>query len=458
MIDQRTKTLTLVTVTVTSFLSPFAASGLNLALPVIGRQLHGSALMLSWAISGYVLASAAFMVPLGRLSDIIGRRRVFFWGQTIFVITSLLCGLSGSMSMLIMARSLEGIAAAAMFGTSLAILSSVFPPGERGRVLGINVGTVYAGLSLGPSLGGIMTHHLGWQWIFYSTTLVGAVNLALSSITISRHGPEERSSEPYAYVSAILYIVGLVTGLYGISSIASNSQAPYLLLVGTLVFIAFIVLELRSDYPLLNLRLFQNLTFAFSNLAALINYSATYAVSFIFAIYLQVVRGYDAQAAGMILLIQPAFQALLSPYAGSLSDRVEPRTLASLGMGVSALGLLIFSFISPDFPLWLLMANLALLGSGFGLFSSPNSNAVMGSVERRFYGVASSTLATMRNTGQAFSMALVTLIVTLYVGNAQLTPELATEFVQIARTACLTFAIICGLGIFASLARGRVMK
>lgn len=458
MPEENVKTYTLVTVTLASFLSPFMGSALNLAIPVIGEQMHSSALLLGWVVSSYVLASAAFLIPLGRLADIIGRKKVFIWGLGMFSATSLLCALARSMTVLIVARSLQGVAAAAMFGTSMAILSSVFSPRERGRVLGINVGTVYAGLSLGPSLGGIMTHHLGWESIFIFTAVTGAATFILATTRIQRYDQEEVKAEPYDVTGAVLYAAGIIAFLYGISSIAASSQAKYFLLAGLAALTMFGLVELKAAYPLLNLRLFTNITFAFSNLAALINYSATFAVGFIFSLYLQVVRGYDAQAAGMILLIQPAVQAMLSPYAGALSDRVDSRILASWGMAVTTSGLLVFSFITSHFPIWLVAANLALLGTGYGLFSSPNSNAVMGSVDQRFYGVASSTLATMRNAGQAFSMAVLALIITLRLGDARLTPALSAEFVLIARTACLVFTVICGGGIFASLARGKTVN
>ena len=173
---------------------------------VIGEQMHSSALLLGWVVSSYVLASAAFLIPLGRLADIIGRKKVFIWGLGMFSATSLLCALARSMTVLIVARSLQGVAAAAMFGTSMAILSSVFSPRERGRVLGINVGTVYAGLSLGPSLGGIMTHHLGWESIFIFTAVTGAATFILATTRIQRYDQEEVKAEPYDVTGAVLYL------------------------------------------------------------------------------------------------------------------------------------------------------------------------------------------------------------------------------------------------------------
>jgi MFS family permease len=221
--------------------------------------------------------------------------------------------------------------------------------------------------------------------------------------------------------------------------------------------LVFIKHEMNLQQPLMNLRLFsRNVAFAFSNLAALINYSATFAVGFLLSLHLQVVLGYDSQAAGLILLSQPVIMAAISPFAGRLSDRVEPRVVASWGMTLTTLGLLIFCFISQNTPLWLLVINLAVLGTGFALFSSPNSNAVMSAVEKRFYGVASSTLGTMRLVGQAFSMAIVTMIMALYVGRTKLTAASAGQFLDGARTSFIILTVICLGGIFASLARGNV--
>lgn len=188
----------------------------------------------------------------------------------------------------------------------------------------------------------------------------------------------------------------------------------------------------------------------------MINYSATFAVGFLLSIYLQVVQGYNSQAAGLILLSQPVIMALLSPFAGALSDRVEPRIVASLGMALTTAGLFVFCFLTTGTPIWLVIVNLMLLGTGFALFSSPNSNSIMGSVEKKFYGVASSTMGTMRLSGQALSMAIVTLLLALYVGNVQLSQASTDLLVQGTRTAFVVFTVICFGGIFASLARGNM--
>lgn len=454
--DASLKKYTLLVAATASFLTPFMGSAINLAIPSIGHQFNASAYLLSWVATSYILASAAFLVPFGRLADIVGRKKIFILGVVAFCLSSFLCGLAWSIESLIALRVLQGIGSAMIFGTGMAILTSVFPPQERGKVLGINVATVYIGLSMGPVLGGALNHNLGWHSIFFFTSFIAVFVIILAVLKLKGEWAGARG-EKFDLTGAILYAVGLVTLMYGMSSISTSPWAKYALLVGLVLMVAFIGQELRVKQPVLNLSLFsQNVTFAFSNLAALINYSATFAVGFLLSVHLQVVMGYDSQKAGFILLSQPVIMALISPFAGRLSDRVEPRIVASLGMSLTTLGLLVLSFLHPDTPLWHVILNLALLGTGFALFSSPNSNAVMGSVEKRFYGVASSTLGTMRLTGQAISMAIVTLLLALYIGNIELSQASTELLSKGARTTFIIFTILCLLGVFASLARGNV--
>jgi len=454
--DVSIKRYALIAAAMASFLTPFMGSAVNLAIPSIGREFNSTAFMLSWVATSYILASAAFLVPFGRLADIVGRKKIFTLGISFFGVSSMLCGLSRSIEALIAFRVLQGIASAMIFGTAMAILTSVFPPRERGKVLGINVATVYIGLSLGPVLGGALNHNLGWQSIFHFTTLIAIIAVLVTAAKLKGEWAGARG-EKFDFAGSVLYAVGLVAIMYGFSSISAFNWAKYLLVFGLVVLAIFIRYEIKVKQPVLNLTLFsRNITFAFSNLAALINYSATFAVGFLLSLHLQVVLGYNSQAAGFILLSQPVIMALLSPFAGKLSDRVEPRLVASWGMTLTTLGLFILCFISQDTPVWLLIANLVLLGTGFALFSSPNSNAVMGSVEKRFYGVASSTLGTMRLTGQAASMAIVTLLLALYVGNVELSQADIGMLVRGTKTSFVIFTIICFGGIFASLARGNV--
>lgn len=454
--DTSLKKSSLVIVTMASFLTPFMGSAVNLAIPSIGKELTGGAYLLSWVVSSFLLASAAFLVPFGRLADIIGRKKIFLLGIAGFSLFSLLCCSARSLEALIIFRLLQGIASAMVFSTGMAILTSVFPPGERGKVLGINSATVYTGLSLGPVLGGAMNHYLGWESIFYFNVPIGILIILLTLLKL----PGEwvgASGEKFDLTGSILYVLGLVTFIYGLSSIAKSMEAKYILLLSLFVIGIFIWQQKQKENPLLNVALFsKNMTFAFSNLAALINYSATFAVSFLMSLHLQVSMGFNSQKAGLIMLAQPVVMAILSPFAGRLSDRIEPRIVSSWGMGIVTLGLFVLLFITKTTPIWLIVANLMLLGIGFALFASPNSNAVMGSVEKRFYGIASSTLGTMRLTGQAISMAIVTLIIALYVGNMELSPAYSDLLIRSTKTSFIIFTVLSASGIFASLARGNV--
>jgi MFS family permease len=244
-----------------------------------------------------------------------------------------------------------------------------------------------------------------------------------------------------------MYGFSLLPGMLGAGIVAAG-------IAGLLLFIRF---ELRSESPVLDINLFlRNRVFAFSNLAAFINYSATFAVTFLLSLYLSYIRGFTPQQTGVVLVVQPVLMALFSPFAGRLSDRIEPRVVASIGMGVIVVGLVFLAFLGTTTPLWTIVSALALLGFGFALFSSPNTNAVMSSVEKSVYGVAAGTLATMRMTGQTMSIGIAMLVFAVMVGRVQITPERYPQFLASVDVAFGIFAILCVVGVFSSLARGTV--
>jgi len=446
--------VTLLVVTGTAFLVPFIGSAINLALPMLGEEYNSSALLLGWVVTGYLLASASLLLPFGRLADIIGRRKVFLTGLTFFTLFSFLCSLATSMEMLVGLRVLQGIASAMVFSTSTAILTSVCSPARMGKALGMTVASTYTGLSLGPVLGGWLNYNLGWRSIFY---LVVVLSLAVTVFAAGWLKGEWRGAqgERYDLTGTLLYVTGLAALLYGISSLSSSNWAWYVAALGAVCLVGFVYFELRQEHPLIQVRLFiSNLPFAYSNLAAMLNYSATFGLGFLLSIYLQVVMGYSSQFAGMILLSQPLMMALLSPLAGGLSDRIEPRKVASTGMILSTVGIFIFIFLSRDTSIYIIIPTLAVIGLGFALFSSPNTNRVMSSVQPRLYGIASSTLGTMRMVGQAVSMAIVTLILAAFLGDAQLSQVEPEVLMSSIRLAFLIFFVLCCLGVWASLIRG----
>jgi EmrB/QacA subfamily drug resistance transporter len=455
--DKTNKTSALLITTCASFLTPFMASSINLALPSIAREFSMDAILLSWVSNAYILAAAIFLVPIGRIADIYGRKKIFIQGILIFTLFSFLSGMATSHWMLIAARVLQGVGASMTFGTALAILTSVFPPGERGKALGINVTCVYLGLSLGPFIGGFLTEHAGWRSIFLVMVPMGSFVLGLISWKLKGEWAGARG-EKFDLLGSILYGLTLAAVMYGFSLLPGTVGGALIFLgIGGLG--AFIKWEEKTESPVLNLDLFRsNRVFAFSNLASLVHYSATFGVSFLLSLYLQYVKGFSPSHAGAILVCQPAMQALFSPYAGHLSDRIEPRVVASLGMGFSVLGLSLLAFLGQDTTLGFIIASLLLLGFGFALFSSPNTNAIMSSVDKKFYGVSSGTLATMRLVGQMLSMGMAMLLFAVYLGRVQITATSYPLFLKSARTAFTIFAILCIGGIFASLARGKVRR
>jgi EmrB/QacA subfamily drug resistance transporter len=455
--DTAQKRATLLVATLASFLTPYMGSATNVALPSLGQEFALDAVLLSWVQTSYLLAAAVFLVPFGRIADIHGRKRIFVYGTATFTLASVLVGFSTSTTMLIGARVLQGIGSAMIFGTGVAILTSVFPPGERGRVLGINVAAVYTGLSLGPFLGGFLTQQLGWRSIFFAIAPLGLIVVALVATRLKGEWAEARG-EPFDLVGSIVYSVSLIALMYGFSLLPDLPGAGLILasIAGLALFAAW---ETRTAHPVLNVSLFvHNRVFAFSNLAALVNYAATSAVTFLLSLFLQYIKAFSPQQAGLVLIAQPVVQALLSPLAGRLSDRIEPRLVASLGMALTATGLVLLIFVNAATPLGAILADLALLGLGFALFSSPNMNAIMGSVERRFYGVASGTLGTMRLVGQMLSMGIATLLFAVYIGHVEITPETYSLFLLSAKTAFAIFAALCVGGIFASLTRGNLRE
>ncbi|MDZ7400022.1 MAG: MFS transporter [candidate division KSB1 bacterium] len=441
--------------TLSAFFTPFMASSINIALPAIAREFSMNAILLSWIATSYLLAAAMFLVPFGKLADIYGRKRVFMWGIAIYTIASILTALSSTSLQLIAARVIQGVGGAMIFGTGVAILTSVFPPHQRGRVLGINVAAVYSGLSLGPFMGGILTQHWGWRSIFWINTGLGIITLLFVLWKLTGEWAEAKG-EKLDLVGSVIYGLMLVGLMYGFSRLPS--QEAFWLILFALFGIAFFVWwELRVDHPVLNLRLFRhNKPLSFSNLAALINYSATSAVTFLLSLYLQYIKALSPQQAGVILVSQPVVMALLSPVAGKLSDKIEPRIVASSGMILTVVGLTLLIFLKQRTPILIIVLNLVLLGVGFALFSSPNTNAVMSSVEKRYYGVASATLGTMRLVGQMFSMGIATVIFAVVIGKVKITPDKYPAFLVAARAAFIIFAVFCFAGIFASLARGSV--
>lgn len=439
-----------------AIITPFLGSSVNIAIPTIAAEFHADNILMGWVVTGFLLSAAIFVVPFGRIADIFGRKTIFLAGLSVVVISSLLCSISNSILMLIASRAIEGLGSAMIFGTAIAILTAAYPAKERGKVLGINVAIVYIGLSAGPFIGGIITQYLGWRFIYAGVMAYSLIIVGLAFFLIKDN---ERCAETgnFDVGGTALYAVMLLSLMYGLSIIPDITGA-YLIVLGLLLMVLFLWWELRHQNPVLKISVFRNnKVFMFSNLAALINYSATFAVTFLLSLYLHYMQGFDPQTAGLILISQPIVQAVFSPLTGRLSDKIEPRIVASAGMGLCVIGLGIFALLTPETSLLLVIGSLIFMGLGFALFSSPNTNAIMSSVERCDYGVASGMVSTMRLVGQMFSLGIAMLTFSIVMGRVEVVPG-DPALMSSIKLAFAVFAVLCVVGMLASIVRGNVRK
>ena len=447
--------ITLLIITMAFFLFPFMTASVNVALPTIGMELSLDAVTLGWITTADVLAGMALLLPFGRIGDIYGRKKVFISGVAIFAVASLFAGMATSGVMLISFRVLLGVGVAMFVATGAALLTSIFPAHERGKVLGINVASIFSGLTVGPLLGGVLTQHLGWRSIFYLTFSLG---LAVTGILLWKLKGEWTGAkgEKFDFAGFVIYSLALGALAYGLVSLPATSGVCSIV-AGIIGIFVFARLEMRIRSPLLDIKLFKNSrAFTFSSLAVLLGNGAFLVVPFLINLYLQYVRGFDPERAGLILVALYAMAAIFSPLAGRISDRIEPRIVASTGMALLTTGLVMFVFLSDKTSLGLVIANLVLVGFGLACFSSPNTNVIMSSAPRAAYGVASATMGTMRQIGIILGMGLTMMVLFLYMGRVQITPENYALFQESMRPSFIIIAILCFAGIFVSLVKEKV--
>ncbi len=458
MTEKRKNLSILIVVAVTSFMGTFLVSAVNIALPTIENNLSLSALELSWIITSFILGTALFMLPAGVWGDRSDNRKLFKLGLIIFTIASIMCFIAPNGQWLIAARFLQGIGTAFSNTTGQAILVSTFPQEKRGEVLGISVSSVYTGLALGPLLGGIITQHMGWRSLFIIASLLGVISIIISLIYMKSEKKTKQRTEKSDWLGIILFMTGLSAMVYGSSQIPST--VGWILMVsGIILLLLFWKMESRVSQPLLNTSLFtHNRLFTYSNLSALINYTATFAIVFFLSLYLQKIQGLSPRNAGAIIIAQPIMMAIFSPIVGKLSDRIQPRYFATLGMIMCSTGLALLALLSHDTPIYFIVVVLLWVGLGFAFFSSPNMSTIMSSVERKHYGQASGIAASMRVFGQIISMTIITFLITNNFGTQSIEDVSDDLFINAMKWGFIIFAIIGIPGIYFSFFRGNVKK
>ena len=445
-----------------SIMGPLDGSIVNTVLPSITEHFRTDISVAQWVPTIYLITISCLILLYGRLGDMIGYRTVFLSGLAAFTLTSVLCGASQSIWMLIAFRALQGLAAGMMMSVGYAIITAAFPPQERGKALGIYAISIAVGLGLGPTLGGLIAQNLSWRYVFFINVPIGvtAVFWGYRIIPQSVRKAGQRLDIRGA-AAAFLFLTSLL--LYANRGNDWGWTAPpsVVLLATALASGAmFIWIEKRAVQPMLNLSLFANRVFAFANLSALLNFVATYAVVFLTPFYLSVALGYDVLKIGLVMAASPVATLVVAPLSGAISDRIGTRPLAFCGMCFSAAGLILLSRLQTSSDALDVAWRLAIAGAGAGLFGSPNNSAVMGSVPVVHLGIASGILAAMRNVGMVLGIAVAGAV--LY-SCAPVTHSMQTgafgeaevqEFLNGLRWAYITGAGIAGAAAITSLVAG----
>jgi EmrB/QacA subfamily drug resistance transporter len=445
----------LVMVLLNAFTTPLMLSAANVALPSIAEDLKLDAVVISWIPMAFLMASAMFVLVFGRIADMIGRKRIFLIGTMCVIITSVIASLATSGTFLITARFLQGMSAAMLYATQIAIISSVFPAKQRGHAIGMTVSTIYLGLTCGPLLGGFLIDLYGWRASFVFHIPLAIVVLLIGIFKVPGDWSADEPGE-FDLKGAFVYGLSIVFLCLGVSTVP-ESPGILLLILGLFGIWIFIMLAKRSKYPVFDVSLFgRNRVFAFSCFASFIIYTAVFANIVLVSLYLQYLKGLSATMTGSIMMVQPLTMAVFSPFVGRLSDKVEPRIIASVGMVITACGLLMLGLMNMHSAISTLIAALIITGFGFSLFSSPNANAIMSAVDKQYYGSATGSLATMRILGQMTSMVVVTLVFSMLIGQITIEPSMYQDLMQAISVCFFISASLCIPGLIFSLVRGRM--
>jgi len=454
MPERNEKNIVLFVSTLCSFFSAFMLSAVTIAVPAIGTEFSMNAVWLNWVSISFLLTSTVLLVPFSKLADKYGYKKIFLIGNIVSIAFIAVTPLSQSTVPFIILRLLSGIGGAMATVTGMAMVTSAFPTNERGRAIGITLAAVYFGISVGPFLGGFLTEYWGWRSVFWAP-----VPFLLFAAIIMLWKMKSEWTHPYEgkfdWAGAIIYGISLTGLLYGLS-LLPELIGLWIVIASIIGVLAFIWIETRTKNPVMEINLFRkSRLFAFSNLAALISYSATMSIAFLLSLYLQYNRGMSASEAGLVLVAQPLLQAIFSPFAGRFSDRMEPVYLASMGIGINAVGLVCLALTGANTPIWFIIIGTLIMGVGSALFVSPNTNAIMGTVDKSMYAAANATLSTMRQLGGMVSQAIIMVAFALIIGQVEITPQYYGAFLTSMKIVFSISAGLCFIGIFLSLARGK---
>lgn len=443
----------------TSFITTFMGSALNLAVPAIERDFQTGAAEAGWIITVYMLTCAALTVPFGKIADTGRKNLILRWGIFIFTLACTAAAFSFNMAMLIICRVAQGVGASMIFSTNIAVLVNSEEENRRGKALGYVTCANYGGLSAGPAVGGILNHHFGWRSVFAVSAVIGAAAffMALKKMQDKPYGGKN-GDRHMDMTGMALYMGFMILVMYGLSELLSSGAGPVLLAAGIIMMIFFIKRETSVIRPMLDINEFvRNKTCTSASLATMMNFGSNFGLTYLLSIYMQGVMGMDPQQAGLLLVVSPGIMSVLSPVMGKLSDKYPPRILSSAGMILCIASLLLGAsmagIMAKDSDIWLTVPVLALSGLGLAFFAAPNTKEVMSSVSSCDHGITSSILATMRSAGHTLSMAVITGIIGVYMGQESLEGADPRIVVNIMRISFFIFAGLCIPGFFMALRR-----
>jgi EmrB/QacA subfamily drug resistance transporter len=431
-----------------TFMTALDGSVVNTILPVLRDAFHSNVATMEWVVTVYLLVLSGLLLTFGRLGDLRGHKSIYVWGFGIFIVSSALCGAAWTPAWLIFFRGMQAIGGAMLASNSPAIVTGNFPAVQRGRAFGLISTMTYLGLTVGPSLGGWLTQSFGWRTVFYINVPVGALAFILSMIFIPKDAPSE-IHQKFDLPGAVTFLVALTLLMLGLNKGADWgwTSLPVLgpLALALIMGVVFVLIELSSLTPMLDLSLFRIPLFSTSTINAILNYICVYSIIFLMPFYLIQGRGLNPAQAGLLLTVQPVIMAIAAPISGALSDRVGSRVPGMIGMGLLAVGLFLLSRLGPASETWQTVLALAVAGLGTGTFISPNTSALMGAAPRARQGIASGVQATARNFGMVLGIGLAGAIFTTHL--AQNTLE---SFYAGISLAFLVAAGIALLGVFVS--------
>lgn len=445
----------LIAVCVGYIIAPLGMASVNVAIPTIAIDLKADAIKVGWLPTVYILSTVAFMLPISKLADMYGRKKVYVYGLVLNALIAMLSGLTSSIDWLMFYRFMQGVAGAMIFGTGIAIVSSVVSAKKRGFALGVVASCVYIGLTIAPAFGGIITEELGWRWVFYCQVPLGFVLIVY--IRLMLHGEWKREQPTrFDYKGSLLFMLFTASFVFGLSE-PTTLLGLSALLVSVLSMAIFILHQSKSRKPLIRVQLFrESPIFSLSLSVSFFMYASNFATLFLFSLYLQFILGYSPADTGYILLVQALAMAVVAPFAGRLSDRLGPNIIAITGSIIVLFGFILLNQVALDTSAIFIISALLMIGLGFGLFSTPNNSAIMSSVDHNEIGVASASMNLARTLGNLLGMSLVNLMIHYFIGEVEISSLVQAELMQTVLTALKVSLVFVVSAVFFSIIRWRI--